>query len=123
MKITDYRIPQMRRIARGPDTELLYKAEDRLTHAHSTARRALAALLKRFDLPCDEWKDANPESIFSFLESQDSNASMLACFSFLKWYRQNRPDQYRAAFEYFTDVQGPHTCPACNATTPEGGRP
>lgn len=123
MKITEYRIPQMRRIGRGGDTKQLYKAEDRLIHAQRAAREALAGVLAAYGLPADEWKDANPESLFSFLDSQDLNASFLACFSFLKWYRENRADQYRAAFDYFTDTTGPHTCPACNATTPEGGRP
>lgn len=124
MKITDYTIPQMRRIGRGDDTEKLYNAEDRRLHAHSQARVALAGVLKQYGLRCHEYADANPESIFSFLESQDANASILACFAFIQWYRENRAARgYAEAFKYFTDAIGPHTCPACGATTPEGGRP
>lgn len=110
-----YRVPQMRQIGRGPDTERLYAAETVATAALATAARRLEEVLLAKGViadPVDHYKDVRPEAIFTLLEGQEHGAALVACLAFLDWYRANRADTFRAALIDW-ESQRANVCPVC----------
>lgn len=113
-----YRVPTMRKIGRGEQTETLYAAEAKATEALGTAARRLEEVLVHAGVltnPVDHYKDVRPEAIFTLLEGQDQGAALVACMAFLDWYRANREETFRAALIDWED-QRANACPVCEGT-------
>lgn len=119
-----YRVPDMRKIGRGEDTEQLYAAETKAAAALATAARRLEEVLLKYGAigePVDHYKDVRPEAIFTMLESQENGAALVACMAFLDWYRANRPDTFRAALIDW-ESQRVNACPVCEGPIREARR-
>ncbi len=90
-KTDQYQIPQCVRIARGPDTERLYRLETKMTEAIRLAALELSNVLGDDPRQAQYWTRTLPLELFTVLESFDHRASIAAALGYLAYYRARDP--------------------------------
>jgi hypothetical protein len=89
---TDYEIPHLLRLERGPSTEKLYQHEHAAVEAIKRATSELLAVLGEAQQPAAGaarrfWMRGLPLELFTILESFDADASIAAAVGFLEYQR------------------------------------